>query len=89
MKVSRSSTNQNLQFINGKTYELSGLKTPKSKEICEETHQLVEKYTELGLFSMTHVIPPCFLFPRVIVSYYKYFTTDSGNDAFDLPVTIW
>lgn len=88
MRVSRISIIKKLQLIISKHLKL-GLKTPKSKAIFEKTNQLVEKYSKIGLFVIKNVIVPCFIFPKAIVSFFIYFTTNLGNDAFYLPASIW
>lgn len=60
-----------------------------SKEIYRKTNQTVEKYTEIGIFAIKNVVVPCFVLPKAIVRFFIYFTTDVGNDAFDLPIGIW
>lgn len=89
MKVSKTSIIQIWWFNKFNTSMWLGLKTPKSKQICEQTHQLVEKYTEIGLFLIRIVITPCFVLPKAIVSFFAYFTTDLGSDAFKLPAAMW
>lgn len=57
--------------------------------MCETTNQIVEKCSEIGAFAMIYVVIPCFILPKAIYSFFIYFTTDLGNDAFDLPIAIW
>lgn len=67
----------------------SGLKNPKYKEICEKTNEFVEKWSRRGMFVMKYELIPCIVAPKVIVSFFMYFTTDAGNDAFELPIPMW
>lgn len=60
-----------------------------SKAIYEKYNQQIEKYGEvLGIF-MRQVSIPCFIWPKFIISFFTYFTTDLGNDAFQLPYHLW
>lgn len=66
-----------------------GLKISASKETYHKTNQLVEKICEIAFFALKYVGGAFFIVPKVAVSYFKYFTTDLGNDAFYLPIPIW
>lgn len=66
-----------------------GLGDPTSKTICEKTNKLVEKWCKIGFFVLKYVISSCFIFPKAIISFLIYFTTDLGNDSFDLPLPMW
>lgn len=65
------------------------MENPKSKEICENANEFIEKWCKIGLFIMKYVVVPCFMFPKVALSIFIYFTTDAGNDAFLLPLYMW
>lgn len=69
-------------------YKFSGLNSPTAKSHYEQTNELVEKLSEIGFF-MTNLAFPCFILPKVIFNFFNYFTSDLGNDAFDLPAPIW
>lgn len=66
-----------------------GSKNPASEAIYEKTNQIVEKYSEIGIFALKNVIAPSFIHPKAIVSFFIYFYTDLGNDAFNLPIPMW
>lgn len=57
----------------------------KSKRIYKKTDQLVEKLSDIGFFIIAKVSPVLWMTPKTIISYYIYFTTDSGSDSFILP----
>lgn len=67
----------------------SGLKNPKSKEICETTNEFVERWSRICMFVMKYGLGPCIVSPKVIISFVMYFTTDAGNDAFEIPIPMW
>lgn len=58
----------------------------KSKAIYKKTDRLVEKISAIGYFVMAKLTPILWIWPRVIISYFVYFTTDLGNESFDLPL---
>lgn len=66
-----------------------GIINPASMEIHIKTNQLVEKLTEILFLFITRVSVPGFVLPKVFASFFVYFTTDVGNDAFDLPLPMW
>lgn len=66
-----------------------GLENPPSKAICEKTNELVENLSKVVIFACKYGLGPCIVTPKVIVSFFMYFTTDAGNDAFDLPIPMW
>lgn len=70
-------------------YMTIGLESSKMKALYEKTNQRVEKYSRIGAFVTVCVIVPSFMLPKAIVSFFMYFTSDVGNDAFNLPVPIW
>lgn len=50
---------------------------------------LAEQLSEIIYFGILRLGIPCFILPKVIVSYFMYFVTDAGRDAFDLPFGMW
>lgn len=66
-----------------------GLENSTSMAFHAKTNEFVEKWTKIGIFVMEYVLCPCVLFPKIIFSFYMYFTTDLSNDAFDLPFPVW
>lgn len=66
-----------------------GSQNPASNVIYIEVVDRVEKWSRFIHFVMLKVSIPCFVLPKYIVCFYLYFTTDMGNDAFELPLPIW
>lgn len=64
------------------------LNYPKSKEIYDQTNRQIEKWSEFAKNSII-VIPLCIIVPQFTISYFKYFTTNLGNEAFQLVVPMW
>ena len=65
---------------------LLGMIYPASTPIYIETDKLVEKLNAIMYFLITRVSAPSFVLPKFFASYFVYFTTDMGNDAFELPL---
>lgn len=74
---------------NDRNYVISGLKYPASKEMIKKTNELVEKSCKIAYFIIVQVALPGLILPKVIVSYFVYFTTEKGPDAFELSVLMW
>lgn len=62
---------------------------PTSKAIFDHTNQLVEKLSQIGYVVIAIVTPVCIVILKAIVSYFLYFATDMGNEAFELPLFYW
>lgn len=60
-----------------------------SKVIYENIIIKVEKYSEIFNLAFVKVTMPISMFPHFFLSYFAYFTTDAGNDAFRLPFLEW
>lgn len=56
--------------------------TEKINELSAKTNNLVEKLSEIGYFLMTKITLAFWIFPKVIISYFVYLTTDSGTKPF-------
>lgn len=67
----------------------SGSKNPSSKAIYVKVVNQVEKLRRFIHFAFLKVTLPCIVLPKNIFCFYIYFTTDAGNDAFELPLPIW
>lgn len=65
-----------------------GMKCPESRSIYDEIIKLAEKWSKIMTF-LAKLAAPCGVLSRVIPSYIIYFTTDLGNEAFELPVPMW
>lgn len=68
---------------------ISGLKKAHSKAIYEDLHARMEKWTELIHLANVKVTLPCVVIPKFVMSFYVYYTTDVGGDAFQLPTYAW
>lgn len=64
-------------------------KNSSSKAIYDKTDRLVEKCSEIIHFAIAKLTSICWIFPKVIISCLKYFTTDLGNAAFELQLYYW
>lgn len=74
----------NSQFI-----KITGLHHPKSKKMYEKTNRLAEKCSKIICFLIMKMSIPGFVLPKAIFSYFRYFTTDAGPNAFELPILAW
>lgn len=54
-----------------------------------ESDRIVELICKIIYIFMVKVFVPCFVCPRAMISFYLYFSTDLGCDAFDLPIPTW
>ena len=50
----------------------------------EKANQLADTITEIIQFGMVYVTVPAVVLPKAIICFYTYFTTDLGNDAFEM-----
>lgn len=73
------------QFYEENMIYVSGFGNPVSKAIYEEANDLVEKWSKIIASAFTRITAPGLMLPYIIMSYFMYFTTDSGTDAFVLP----
>lgn len=55
----------------------------------ERTNQMSEKFSKIIYFVIVDATIPCFMVPMVTRSYFLYYATDTGDDAFELPIPIW
>lgn len=60
-----------------------------SKVIYDRASRLVEMLSRIIHIVAATISPVCYIFPRTILSYFLYFATDSGNEAFELPLLYW
>lgn len=51
--------------------------------------ELKTRRRKICLFVIKYGVLICFLLPKALFSYFIYFTTDLGNDAFELPLPMW
>lgn len=66
-----------------------GRKNPKSKAMFERTNRLTETICKIIQFLIIYLSVPAFVLPTAVYSFYMYFTTDLGNDAFVLTFPTW
>lgn len=74
--------------INSKLIKI-GFKSSTSKATLSNTNKFVEKYSKIGMLFIKFVFTLGYISPKVIISFFIYFTTDAGNDAFNLPLPMW
>lgn len=65
------------------------MKYPDSKKVFDEANETTEKWSKVITFVARNVAPLCGVLSRAAPSYFFYFTTDLGNEAFALPVKMW
>lgn len=73
-------------------FDHPSLKKPEPhdvKSILKNTNEFVEKWSRIGLFVFKYMLGPSGIGLKIVVSFYTYFSTDAGNDAFDLPFPMW
>lgn len=58
-------------------------------ELYVNAHQQSEKWNKIVYFMFMKIFAPSILVPLLIHVFYDYFTTDLGNDAFQLPSPFW
>lgn len=54
-----------------------------------ETNNRVEKWCKIADFILARFISIAFMLPKPILSYFMYFTTNLGPDAFELTFPVW
>lgn len=54
-----------------------------------KANQCVESLSEIAYYTMVRVSLPGFVLPKAMFSFYQYFFTDVGNDAFELSLPMW
>lgn len=62
---------------------------PETKKNYVKNNHFTEKCCKFIYFAMLYISLPSFILPKVIMSYFIYYTTDSGPDAFGLPFEMW
>lgn len=73
----------NLFYLN------KGLGNPISKTHYEKVNEKIEKLSGKLYFALVKISLPAFVLPDFIVSFFLYFSTDLGNQAFKLPFPTW
>lgn len=72
-----------------KTVLLGSNNKPAIRIMYENTNCIVEKLSKTIYFATIGFSLPSCILPKAISSYYIYFTTDSADDAFQLPFIMW
>lgn len=71
-------------------FEILGLiYAPSTKALYEDMNQLVEKISSILYLAFVIVMPQCTIWPKFLLSFAKYFTTNLNGDAFELPIPVW
>lgn len=76
-------------IIDGRKLSISGQKYPESKAIYNEFISQAEKWREFLNYAIMRIPLNCVMCPKLILCSYRYYTTDLGNDALELPFPIW
>ena len=66
-----------------------GTKCPVSKVFYSRANKQMEIWSKIVYFFNAKCVPILYMLPRPILSFFIYFTTDLGNDAFELTFPIW
>lgn len=66
-----------------------GLLNPISKTIYNKIDEKLQLWVKILDFLMVNVMPVGITFPMLIVTYFAYYTTNLGADAFQLPFFAW
>lgn len=68
---------------------VSGLKNLTSKAIHVATDRQQEKISRFLYVAMGKIAPHLIIWPKCIVCFAIYFTSDLGDAAFQLPIPVW
>lgn len=66
-----------------------GLEYSVSKEIYDGINENIQKMDKILRSIIMKYLFPCVMFSKFITSYFAYFTTDLGCEAFELPFPYW
>lgn len=66
-----------------------GSKSSAAKLLYVETNKFVEKWSGFVYIIATKTILPCLMLPYMGVSYFFYYHSDLGRNAFFLPLVVW
>lgn len=78
-----------MSFDRKKIFKLLGLKHAISKTIYEDASRQVENLSGILYVVFVKVFPQVVIWPLFVLSLIKYFATDLGGDAFELPILLW
>lgn len=82
-------SNSHIYCYQSHTIIILGSKYPKSKTMYKKANQLAEQLSKLANFALVYVSVPVILFPKAIMSYFIYYTTDTGPSAFEVSFSVW
>lgn len=66
-----------------------GLIKSSSSAMYEKPNHQVERWSEVLKLALLNITTHFMIWPIAIISYFTYFTTDLGEDSFELPFYIW
>lgn len=66
-----------------------GFKNSISKTIYMDTDRKMQKKIEILSLIFMKVSPACLMLPQFLISFFNYFFTSLGNDAFEMPYPVW
>lgn len=61
----------------------------KTKRIFEKAAEQVENWSKVITLVWQKIAPVCGVMSRFVPSFFFYFVTGLGEDAFELPVPMW
>lgn len=67
----------------------AGMHQATSKMIYEESNRLSEKFSGILIFVSTKLMIFLGLLPAFIISFFNYFTTELGGEAFQFVLPLW
>lgn len=67
----------------------SGSKYRKLKALYSKMNGRVENWSKIINLILAKIVPICLTLPNAIFSFFNYFATDLGNDAFVLTIPTW
>lgn len=66
-----------------------GLECAASEVLYDEINSKGEKWSKTIITVIMAVVPQGLLFPKFLLSYYFYYTTEMDSDAFQMPFPSW
>lgn len=71
------------------TLKRTGLVLQESNEIIEKTNDRIEFWCRIIHAICLKFMPPICMAPQLITCFFNYFTTDLGNDSFEMQFPVW
>lgn len=66
-----------------------GIKHSASMMIYIDAIDQMDTWSKIVYFFIAKIALNCFIWPKPILLFFLYFTTDVGTDAFELPIPMW